>query len=595
MRGAALSQTLDPFVQIRFSCVVDADPTFALEALRWHRSLVELANVSPDDILVHHTPSVSSDSLAAFAAAGVNTAPLEPVSTERPHLNKVAQCDSAFLREADLAVFCDCDTVFVADPRPYLVAGRAAAAVVDRPFPPIEIWDRLLPAAGLSRLHPDVQVGSGHEMTLHENRNGGIYILPGDLLPELGPCWRKWAAWLATQRHIVGDHIYFTDQIAFALACLELQIDPLLLDKRFNFPTHFDRSRTTDGAPLMLHYHRNVDDAGQLKHVGAPTVDAAIDHVNRTLAAPAVAKTRPKLLLHVGLPKTATSALQMWCHANTANLRAGGIVYPEPSGETAMPKHQFMMSDLMKNEFSATRKALAEGSGQPMILTTEGLTNHLYDFRPAALKQFRELLSGHAVTVFMVVRDRTKWARSYYKQCAINPEIPQYSYATDKTLDEFVSLQRVQRLLSYETLAEDAGAAFGAENIVVANYEDNWKEHFFQTIGFAGADIGEFPSVNTSVPDWILDFVVKINGLKLGSDTRTAYLGAVHKYVESGHIGLKNYALAADARNLWGLLDPASVAGILPDDARWNGFASFIQTLSERGDGANHRASGNQA
>jgi hypothetical protein len=568
-------------VHVRFSCLVDSDPTFAREALRWHRSLVELAQVPNDDIIVHHTPTASAEALAAFAAAGIRTAIVEPVSSVRPHLYKVAQLGSAFLREADLAVLCDCDTVFVSDPRPYLVAGRAAAAVVDRPFPPVEVWDELLALAGLSRQRPDTQVGAGPEPTLHENRNGGLYVLPGSLLPALDPCWRKWAAWLGTQPKAVGKYVYFTDQMAFALACLDLRIDPLLLDKRFNFPTHFDLSRTTDCAPVMLHYHKNVDEAGNLTHVGAPTVDAAIDHVNRSLARPAISRKRRKLLLHVGLPKTGTSALQKWCHANTAQLREQGIVYPEPSGDTAMPKHQFMVSDLMKNEFQATRKALGEGSDELLVLTSEGLTNHLYDFRPAALKTFRELLAPYETTVFMVIREKEKWVRSYYKQCAINPEIRQYSYATDKSLEEFAGLQRVQRLLNNEALAEDCRAAFGAGHVEVVKYEEDWKGAFLRNIGFAG-DAPDFPDVNTSVPDWILDFVVRVNGMGLGGDARAAWLGAVHKYAGTGHVGLENYAMAAESRKLWSLLDPESIADVLPDDARWEEFPAFVQALSGR-------------
>jgi hypothetical protein len=567
-------------VRIRFSCLVDTDPTFAREALRWHRSLVELAGIPTTDIVVHHTPRVSPEALATFADAGINTAVVEPVSSERPHLNKVAQLGSAFLREADLAVLCDCDTVFVSDPRPYLVAGRAAAAVVDRPHPPADVWDELLPLVGLTPRHPHIQVGAGPELTLYENRNGGIYVLPGHLLADLDPCWRKWAAWIAAHKDAIGKYIYFTDQIAFALACVELQIDPLLLDKRFNFPTHFDRSRTTDGAPLMLHYHRNVDEAGRLKPVGAPTVDAAIAYVNRTLAKPSLLNVRPKLVLHVGLPKTATSALQSWCHASTPALREQGIVYPKPSDDTAMPKHQFMVSDLMRNEFTATQRALSEGGPHRIVLTSEGLTNHLYDFRPAALARFRQILSGHSVTVFMVVRNKDEWVRSYHKQCAINPEIAQYNYATADSLEEFSQLARVRRLLHHENLAQDCGAAFGADRVVVAKYEDNWKDAFLQTIGFSGAP-GGFPDVNTSVPDWILKFVVIVNGLRLGSDVRTAYLGAVHKYAETGHIGLRNYAVAAEARNLWGLLDPDSVKPMLPEDERWDEFPAFVQRLSQ--------------
>ena len=146
--------------------------------MRWARSLIEIANVPPEDLVVHYTQGLGQDCAASFSPLGVRTTEVQAVSRQRPHLNKLAQLRSEFLRDADLAVLCDCDTLFVADPRPYFAKNMVAAVVVDSPNPPIEIWDILLRRAGLTRRRPDIAVGSAAAMTIFENRNGGLYVCP---------------------------------------------------------------------------------------------------------------------------------------------------------------------------------------------------------------------------------------------------------------------------------------------------------------------------------------------------------------------------------------------------------------------------------
>lgn len=369
--------------------------------MRWARSLIEIANVPPEDLVVHYTQGLGQECVASFSPLGVRTIEVQAVSRQRPHLNKLAQLRSAFLRDADLAVLCDCDTLFVADPRPYFAKDMVAAAVVDSPNPPIEIWDILLPRAGLTRRRPDIAVGSAAAMTIFENRNGGLYVLPGARLGELDEPWSKWAQWLEAQADVLGRYAIYIDQIAFALTCLELGIEPELLPKALNFPTHLPAAHIGDGAPIMLHYHSKVDDSGMLRPLGQRTVDRAVAFVNERLAKPAAIRRKRRLLLHVGLPKTGTSALQRWCYANSGRFLEQNIRYPTPSADTEMPKHQFIVSDLMAGDLSRTARAVAEGDEEGTILTTEGLSNHLYDFRPIGLEKIRELFEAFHLTVFL--------------------------------------------------------------------------------------------------------------------------------------------------------------------------------------------------
>ena len=567
---------------IRFSCVVDSEPAFLAQATRWARSLVEIAGVPPEDLVVHHTPGADAACVGRFSPLGVRTVAVNAVSRQRPHLNKLAQLRSAFLGEADLAVLCDCDTLFVADPRPYLGREMIGAAVVDKPNPPIEVLGTVLERAGLARRRPDVDVGSANAKTIFENRNGGLYVLPGRLLTELDQPWRKWAAWLEGHLDVLGRYAFHIDQIAFALTCLERGIEPELLPKALNFPIHLQAAESGDGAPIMLHYHRRVGEDGRLVPVGQPTVDRAIAFANERLARPAALRRRRRLVLHVGLPKTGTSALQRWCHANAGGLLRQGIRYPAPSADTAMPKHQFIVAELMRGDLSRTARAVGEGSEERMILTSEGLTNHLYDFRPVGLEAFRGMLDGFDVAAFLVRRSPEDWVRSYHKQCAINPRNPAYHYGTGLELHWFRELPRVRRLMDVAGLADDCAAAFGARETVVADYEGDWVGRFLALCGYRSGSAVELERANDSIPDWLLEAVLRINRQPFAEDTRTAWLGSLQRFAGTRHVGLMKHEATAQARGLWRVLDAGLAERIATADARWAGYRDLLESLAGR-------------
>ncbi|CAG0949661.1 hypothetical protein RHIZO_00115 [Rhizobiaceae bacterium] len=567
---------------VRFSCVVDSNPIFVVQATRWARSLIEIAKVSPEDLVVHYTHETGPDCAARLAPLGVRTTAVETVSRRRPHLNKLAQLRSEFLRDADLAVCCDCDTLFVADPRPYFARDVVAAAVVDRPNPPIDVWDVLLRRAGLMRRRPDIAVGSSAAMTLFENRNGGLYVLPGARLAEFDRPWRRWAMWLEGQMDILGNYVVHIDQIAFALTCLELRVEPDLLPKGLNFPTHLPAADAGDSAPIMLHYHRRVNDRGMLEPTGQRTIDTAIAFVNDSLARPAAIRRKRRLLLHVGLPKTGTSALQRWCHANAGRLLEQGIRYPTPSADTEMPKHQFVVSDLMTGDLSRTGRAVAEGSEEGTVLTSEGLTNHLYDFRPIGLERLRSLFEPFHLTVFLVHRKPEDWVRSYHKQCAINPRNAAYYYGTGLDLHLFRELPRVRKLMNISDLTLDCAAAFGASEVVTTAYESDWPGRFFALCGYVPPEKVDMEIANESVPEWVLDAVLRINRLPFTDKARTAWLGTLQRFTNSRHAGLRKHEAVSNAGDLWRELDPHLIDRIATPDERWSGYRALLDELSRR-------------
>ena len=64
-----------------------------------------------------------------------------------------------------------------------------------------------------------------------------------------------------------------------------------------------------------------------------------------------------RLVLHVGLPKAASSALQVWADANRAALAAQGVDYPDPRSPHLMCKHPWLVAELAE-ELGTSREAV---------------------------------------------------------------------------------------------------------------------------------------------------------------------------------------------------------------------------------------------
>ncbi|MDN5936209.1 MAG: hypothetical protein L0H75_08540, partial [Nitrosospira sp.] len=114
---------------------------------------------------------------------------------------------------------------------------------------------------------------------------------------------------------------------------------------------------------------------------------------------------RRRLLLHVGLPKTGTSALQRWLHENPARLEAAGICYPGApylNGD----KHQFLVSELRHGGQSLER-LLSSTTHDTVLLSSEGLSNHFHDFSEQGLQRFRHLTANFRVEIVLVTREKT--------------------------------------------------------------------------------------------------------------------------------------------------------------------------------------------
>lgn len=240
------------------------------------------------------------------------------------------------------------------------------------------------------------------------------------------------------------------------------------------------------------------------------------------------------LLLHVGLPKTGTTSLQKWCDSNRESLSLCGIDYPPADPDESARKHQFVVRELMSGTLRCTESLLlAADPAKKLLLSTEGLTNHLYDFPEASLSRFRELVAAWNVRILVVVRDEESWTKSYHKQLVLNPPHEDFGYATALPLSEFSWLPRVRRLLDHASLTRDLRTRFGARSVTVRRFEDDWFDGFRSWVGLDPGRPGPAPGhEHASCSDDVVEIVRLINRMQLPADERAHCLHALATALE---------------------------------------------------------------
>jgi len=242
------------------------------------------------------------------------------------------------------------------------------------------------------------------------------------------------------------------------------------------------------------------------------------------------------MLLHVGLPKTGSTSLQKWCHDNRDLLKTGGVDYPASDPVEPARKHQFVVSEMMSGVFKQFEDIVRNADqSKKLLLSTEGLTNHLYDFPEASLARFRAILDGWQVMAFMVVRDAAPWLKSYHKQLVLNPPRAEYGYATELPLEEFGRLPRIQRLLDHASLAREVQAKLGTNSVTVQRFEQDWFGGFRSWAGLH--DIGGHCDApgheHVSCADEVTELVRLINGMGLSPQARAHCLITLTTTLES--------------------------------------------------------------
>jgi glycosyltransferase involved in cell wall biosynthesis/protein-L-isoaspartate O-methyltransferase len=274
----------------RYSFVVGASAEFGLQAYLLARSLVELAGVEPDSISAHLVPGGEGAVSDALLGLGVRVSRVEPFAGH-PYCNKLQQLPALAGAEFDHVILLDTDMFAVralAKPPDNAVRGKP----VDLANPPVEVLARIFGTAGIELETMPVDVAPG--VTARANFNGGLYVIPRSHLASLADRWLAWARWSLDNIALYERWTDHVDQVSFALAVAELGLPSEALPRHLNVPTHLGPLEL-DEPPVLLHYHRHLEDDLLLARSGDAAIDAAVDVANTAIAGWKVAQTRPRL------------------------------------------------------------------------------------------------------------------------------------------------------------------------------------------------------------------------------------------------------------------------------------------------------------
>jgi hypothetical protein len=179
--------------------------------------------------------------LTAWAnSQGVEIRRASAVVQGSPHSNKIAP----FLdqHETDFLIVCDTDLFFIDDPSAILTTDRFRAPPNNHCNPPPRIFRRILDACGLGRPYrPGMALfkgAHGQRETHINNISAGVVVAPQSRYADFAAKWRKWAAWLVDNRHLLERWAVHVDQVAFALALEELGEDVEFLPPQMNTILH---------------------------------------------------------------------------------------------------------------------------------------------------------------------------------------------------------------------------------------------------------------------------------------------------------------------------------------------------------------------
>jgi hypothetical protein len=269
-----------------FSCVVDSNPRFHLEVLRWYATLTGTCGVRPEHLVVNAVSGTNSDALDYLRAQGVVIDTVEPFDPRSPHCNKIKGAISLADRGVTgVAVLTDTDVVILEDPRVIeLGASKVGLRLVGGPNPSLTILERIFGAAGLDT-PPTVPIGDWRpgELTFANHGNGGLYLVPAALLSRLANAWERWARWLLEHPDLLERSVWFLDQISFTMALAEEKIEPQRLDIRWNFPRGKATRMPASISPAVIHYHKAVTSGGLVSKTGADATDRQIDIANAAI------------------------------------------------------------------------------------------------------------------------------------------------------------------------------------------------------------------------------------------------------------------------------------------------------------------------
>ncbi len=500
-------------------------------------TLEEVGGIPRHRTVVQCTNRVSGEVVRAFQRRGNEVVVIEPY-LDRTYCNKIAQLDhfltpAGFDADAQGVLLLDLDIAVLAPldiPDGEVVCGK----VVDGPNPPLADIEQVFAKAGVALPEVIACDWRARGETVATNLNGGVLYIPRRQVAVVRERWRHWAAWMHADPTALPAARKHIDQVSFALALAEKEIPWRHLPTHWNFPGGHDRTPSLDPVERVriLHYHSwGLDDAGLVQPTYSETsvLDEGVARVNALIAGGAMVfferfrrdralagisavpllepdlfssefvqrevatDCRRRLVLHGGAPKTGTSSLQWHLAENRAELAARGIWFPPPSFSPE-PKHQPLSARLRKGDIAGfvayIESALRDmpDDTHTVILTTEGVFNHWWDYPPEAKAALRRLAALFDFELCLWLREPVSFAAALWEQYLRNPQTEGPSASVqgrDVSLAEAMEDDWFRRHLDCFGVYQEMELLFGKGRVRALRYQGDTVQRFLDEYDIA--------------------------------------------------------------------------------------------------------------
>lgn len=210
----------------------------------------------------------------------------------------------------------------------------------------------------------------------------------------------------------------------------------------------------------------------------------------------------PPIVLHAGMTKTGSSALQKFFEINRFRLlEEYGVYYPFTGLEIGKAErshrtsgHAGLIGNMLNDDHRGFQNLCQEIASLPqkpktVFLSAENILSARFWRGGAAPRLLAKGLTGHDVTVVCYLRRQDEWLESMYVESITSPGL-RYTAG----IEDFVAEQKAEGLLNFTSVASAWQAAFPSEKLVFRSYEHAIKtsgdtiRDFLSVIGMAGCD-----------------------------------------------------------------------------------------------------------
>jgi hypothetical protein len=255
-----------------FSFVVDADPKYVFQGFHLARSLITHTTTLKKRIFAQVTPEVDARTRSMFCELGCEVYQLERFGDGR-YCNKLNQFEALRGLEYRYALLMDADMLVLRPLGKLLTGLRLRGRVVGEARPSRAALEALAQASGLATLPRPVVTDCTDGDTLEGNLNGGLYVIPRDLVEAMETAWKRWTTWLLERSELLAreGHAHHVDQVGLWLAIHHEALPWEVLPANWNYnPAKLHRSYDPTLPISIMHYHGTLNTGGQIDLPDAP-------------------------------------------------------------------------------------------------------------------------------------------------------------------------------------------------------------------------------------------------------------------------------------------------------------------------------------